>query len=49
MTMAEGELVHDPLLGATLGGLYHVQRLIGVGGMGRVYERLTATSARRTR
>jgi serine/threonine-protein kinase len=36
--MAEGELVQDPLLGATLGGLYHVQRLIGVGGMGRVYE-----------
>lgn len=28
----------DPLIGATLGGLYHVERLIGVGGMGRVYE-----------
>ncbi len=38
MKMAEGELNHDPLVGATLGGLYHVERLIGVGGMGRVYE-----------
>ena len=37
-TMVEGELAEDPLVGATLGGLYHVQRLIGVGGMGRVYE-----------
>ena len=36
--MVEGELAQDPLVGATLGGLYHVQRLIGVGGMGRVYE-----------
>jgi serine/threonine-protein kinase len=36
--MAEAELVQDPLVGATLGGLYHVERLIGVGGMGRVYE-----------
>ncbi len=36
--MAEEGLDHDPLIGATLGGLYHVQRLIGVGGMGRVYE-----------
>ena len=34
----QGELNHDPLVGATLGGLYHVERLIGVGGMGRVYE-----------
>jgi serine/threonine-protein kinase len=38
MTMVEAEVVQDPLVGATLGGLYHVQRLIGVGGMGRVYE-----------
>ncbi len=36
--MPEGDTAHDPLLGATLGGLYQVQRLIGVGGMGRVYE-----------
>lgn len=36
--MSEGERNHDPLIGATLGGLYHVERLIGVGGMGRVYE-----------
>ena len=27
----------DPLIGETLGGLYHVERLIGKGGMGRVY------------
>ena len=38
MTMVEGELNQDPLIGATLGGLYHVERLLGVGGMGRVYE-----------
>ena len=38
MTMVEGEPNQDPLVGATLGGLYHVERLIGVGGMGRVYE-----------
>jgi serine/threonine protein kinase len=37
MTMSEGERNDDPLIGATLGGLYHVERLIGVGGMGRVY------------
>ncbi len=37
MKMLEGEQNHDPLIGATLGGLYHVERLIGVGGMGRVY------------
>jgi len=36
--MSEGERNHDPLIGATLGGLYHVERLLGVGGMGRVYE-----------
>jgi len=29
---------HDPLIGRTLGGLYFVERLIGQGGMGRVYE-----------
>ena len=28
----------DPLIGATLGGLYRVEELIGVGGMGRVYR-----------
>ena len=37
MRMSEGERNHDPLIGATLGGLYHVERLLGVGGMGRVY------------
>jgi serine/threonine-protein kinase len=36
--MVEEGLTQDPLIGATLGGLYHVERLIGVGGMGRVYE-----------
>jgi serine/threonine-protein kinase len=36
--MSEGDRNDDPLIGATLGGLYHVERLIGVGGMGRVYE-----------
>ena len=29
---------HDPLIGATLGGLYRVDRLLGIGGMGRVYR-----------
>lgn len=29
--------MHDPLIGTTLGGLYQVERLIGIGGMGRVY------------
>ncbi len=29
---------HDPLIGETLGGLYRVERFIGQGGMGRVYE-----------
>ncbi len=36
--MVEGDSNHDPLIGATLGGLYRVERLIGIGGMGRVYE-----------
>jgi len=36
--MVEGDTNHDPLIGATLGGLYRVERLIGIGGMGRVYE-----------
>jgi serine/threonine protein kinase len=29
---------HDPLLGATLGDAYQIVRVIGEGGMGRVYE-----------
>jgi tRNA A-37 threonylcarbamoyl transferase component Bud32 len=36
--MVEEDSNHDPLIGATLGGLYRVERLIGIGGMGRVYE-----------
>ena len=36
--MSEAERNDDSLIGSTLGGLYHVERLIGVGGMGRVYE-----------
>ena len=36
--MVDEEPDQDPLIGATLGGLYRVERLIGVGGMGRVYQ-----------
>ena len=36
--MVEAVANDDPLIGATLGGLYRVERLIGVGGMGRVYR-----------
>ena len=36
--MVEQAANNDPLIGATLGGLYYVDRLLGVGGMGRVYQ-----------
>jgi serine/threonine-protein kinase len=36
--MVDEEPSQDPLIGATLGGLYRVERLLGVGGMGRVYQ-----------
>ncbi|HSN84704.1 MAG TPA: serine/threonine-protein kinase [Polyangiales bacterium] len=36
--MEEKRRHEDPLIGATLGGLYQVERLIGIGGMGRVYQ-----------
>jgi serine/threonine-protein kinase len=36
--MAEEARSDDPLVGATLGGLYRIDHLIGVGGMGRVYH-----------
>lgn len=36
--MVDEEPNQDPLIGATLGGLYRVERLLGVGGMGRVYQ-----------
>ena len=36
--MVEEGSKDDPLIGATLGGLYRVEALIGVGGMGRVYR-----------
>ena len=36
--MAEEGANQDPLIGATLGGLYEVESLLGVGGMGRVYR-----------
>ena len=38
----EQERNGDPLIGATLGGLYQVESLIGVGGMGRVYRAVHA-------
>jgi serine/threonine-protein kinase len=38
----EEERNGDPLIGATLGGLYQVESLIGVGGMGRVYRAVHA-------
>ena len=38
----EEERNDDPLIGATLGGLYQVESLIGVGGMGRVYRAVHA-------
>ncbi|MFZ1865185.1 MAG: serine/threonine-protein kinase [Polyangiales bacterium] len=34
----KAERDRDLLIGTTLGGLYHVERLIGIGGMGRVYQ-----------
>ena len=36
--MVEEGTSDDPLIGATLGGLYEVEALLGVGGMGRVYR-----------
>ena len=36
--MEEAVRQQDPLIGTTLGGLYQVERLIGIGGMGRVYQ-----------
>jgi serine/threonine protein kinase len=37
-TPLEDALDQDPLIGAVLAGSYHIVRLIGEGGMGRVYE-----------
>lgn len=37
-TVAEQETLKDTFVGRTLGGSYLVQRLIGEGGMGQVYE-----------
>jgi serine/threonine-protein kinase len=36
--LVRGEAPEDPLIGAVLGDTYEVARLIGEGGMGRVYE-----------
>lgn len=37
-TLLEDAPEQDPLIGAVLAGTYHIVRLIGEGGMGRVYE-----------